>query len=95
MGITVGNTVQVASGSSVNIRPLTDEEWVIHNIYIPLGQTVELYRWNNTGTTPEILMHRLTNTTSFQSYHATINDFFILKNVSGNTIWVSYDGVIV
>lgn len=94
MGNTIGDTVEVASGASINIRPSTDVEWVIHNIYIPLGSTVELYRWNNIGTTPQILMHKLTNTTSFQSYHATIDDFFIIKNISGSSIWVSYDGVL-
>ena len=93
--VVMGTTVSVANGDSVIIRPAsTDEEWDIHNIYIPLDKTVEVYRWNSISTTPQILVTSITGTLSLMgAFHATFTDFIIVKNVSGSSIYISYDGV--
>jgi hypothetical protein len=94
MTTTIGETTQVAHLSSLNVRPAIDEEWVIHNIYIPIGSTVEIYRWNDIGTTPEILITKVSNSMLFQSFHCTLDEFIIVKNISGASIYISYDGVV-
>lgn len=93
--VVIGTTVSVANGDSVIIRPSsTAEEWDIHNIYIPLNKDVEIYRWNSISTTPQILITKISMTLSLMgAFHATFTDFIIVKNVSGSSIYIGYDGV--
>ena len=95
MTVVIGTTASLANNDSINIRPSsTDEEWTIHNIYVPKGYTVEVYRWNSTSTTPQILITSISETLSLMgAFHATFTDFIIVKNTSGSTIYISYDGI--
>jgi hypothetical protein len=94
MADTVNATTSIGSGASLNVRPSSDEEWIIHNIYTSLGNAIAVYRWNNTGTTPEILVTKTSVSLSSIYYHCTLSDYLVIKNLSGSTIYVSYDGVI-
>ena len=95
MADTVSGTVSIAADSTINIRPsTTDEEWIIHNIYTSLGNLIEIYRWNDTGTTSQILIAKTSSTLSAVYYHCTTTGYLIIKNKSGSTIYVGYDGVI-
>ena len=93
--VTIGTTVSLTSAASLNVRPPTNVEWIIHNIYVPSGYAIELYRWNDTGTTPQILITKTSVSMGFLDFHVTQDDFLIIKNISGSTIYVSYDGVLI
>jgi hypothetical protein len=82
----------VLAGQSILISPSGGTtEWAIHNIYIPLGATCELYRTD--GTTPIKLMNASTSLLSY-NYHCNISDYITVKNTGATSITVAYDGLI-
>lgn len=66
-------------------------EWMIHNIIIPFSYTCEIYQSN--GTVDILVM---TTSMSLLSYnlHCNISYYYRIKNISGTTINVSYNGLV-
>ena len=83
---------QLLNNQYLDILPTTaGEEWTIHNINIPFGYACEIYQTD--GTNPILDMHT-TNSLHSYSYHCNTSSYYTIKNVSGYTIYVSYDGII-
>lgn len=82
----------VLSGQEVTICPSgSTTEWIIHNVYIPIGMLCELYRTD--GVTPIKLMNVGTSLLSY-NMHCDIDNYITIKNVSSVTITIAYDGLI-
>lgn len=96
VGDMVGTTVSVSAGAYLTIKPNTDgEEWIIHNIYISLGDSVTIFRWNSYGTLPPTLSLMSTSCSLLsQHFHCSIVDYIMIQNVGSSTIYVGYDGIV-
>jgi len=82
----------VLSGQSINICPsASTTEWIIHNIYVVLGATCELYRTD--GTTPIKIMNVGTSLLSY-NMHCNINNYITIKNNGASSLTVAYDGLV-
>lgn len=80
----------VTNGGYMTIQPSGTTEWGIQNIYIPYGVECELYRTDGTN---EILLYKLTDTIQFtQPLNSTLSIYFRVKNVSGASAYMGYDG---
>jgi hypothetical protein len=96
MAVEVGDMTygqaQLIDQQSLDIVPVTvGEEWTVHNISIPYGYSCELYHTDGTNT---IKVSTLTNSLLSYSFHCNLSSYYSIKNVSGYTIYVSYDGVV-
>ena len=80
----------VAAGSTLDIKPGANIEWVIHNIQVS-GQA-ELAKTD--GSNP-ITIDSLSAAGEWtnQEKHATNTVWWRVKNTGGGAIYVSYDGV--
>jgi len=80
----------VANGNYLDIRPPSGEEWVIHNIYH--SDDAELYFSNGTD---EIRFSSHSGEGGWIGYffHVTNSHYLRVKNVSGATALIGYDGV--
>jgi hypothetical protein len=92
--MSIGDIVSVHSsitnGSYLTIQPSGTTEWGIQNIYIPYGTECELYRTDGTN---EILLKKITDTIQFtQPINPTLTIYFRVKNVSGSSVYLGYDG---
>jgi hypothetical protein len=94
--MTVGDAVVVASTSVANnayltIQPGAGAEWIIHNIHAPSTAAIELYVTDGAN---DILTD--SNTGGWLGYyiHLTNAQYLKVKNVSGGTIYMKYDGII-
>ena len=86
------NQAAVLNGQSLSIVPSTSGiEWVVHNIIIPFGSACELYHTD--GTNDILIMNTSTSLLSY-NFHCNISSYYTLKNISGSTIYASYDGVV-
>ena len=84
-------STSVASGSSMTIQPDVGIEWIIHNIYVPPTASVEMYTTD--GTNP-ILVDSNTGGWIGFFFHLTNAQYMTIKNTSGSTIYMKYDGII-
>ena len=91
---TVEGQSTVLAGATLNIRPSTDAEWIIHNIYIPNGNPVSIYRWNDIGSTPNLLITKTSTSMLCYSFHCTVDNYISIVNLGASSIYVAYDGVI-
>lgn len=76
----------------MDIKPsVSGHEWTIRNINLPFGSTCELYQSDGSI---DILI--LTTSNSLLSYDllCNVSTYYRVKNVSGSTITVSYNGVV-
>jgi hypothetical protein len=92
----VGDAVVVASTSvannaSMTLQPSSGIEWVIHNIYAPSTAAIEIYMTDGSNA---ILVDK--NTGGYLGYflHLTNAQYMTVKNVSGGTVYMKYDGII-
>ena len=81
----------VIDDASMTIQPAGTSEYVIHNIYVPVNADIELYKTNGTLTVRADI-----NTGSLFNFffHASNTDYITVKNVSGGTIEIAYDGTV-
>lgn len=81
------------NGQKLDITPSTSGvEWVIHNIYIPLGSTCAVYRYID-GTN-DILMHNISYSIGNLDYHCNNSSFIYVKNNGSSTVCIGYDGMV-
>lgn len=86
------NQVTLLNGQSMDIAPSTSGiEWVVHNIIIPFGSACELYKTD--GSNDILIMNTSTSLLSY-NFHCDISSYYKLTNISGSTIYASYDGVV-
>ncbi len=90
VGSAMCSQTSLTTGTSLEIRPAGSYESIIHNLYVPDGYNVELYRSNGSV---DILLTTLTGSWFAYYWHCTNGSFLKLKNVSGSTISVGYDGI--
>jgi cytoskeletal protein RodZ len=81
----------VASGEYLDIRPPSGEEWVIHNI--THNGAVELYFTDGTNTIGPIDSDAGAGGWLNFNFHVTNSCWYRVKNVSGTTQLIGYDGI--
>lgn len=92
--MTVGDVVTahsvVLTTSYLDIQPSGTATWGIQNFYIPDGVLCEVYRTDGTN---EILLYKGSTTLQLpQPFHATNSIYFRIKNVSGSSSYLGFDG---
>ena len=86
----VADCQSITNAASLTIQPGAGIEWVIHNI--DFGGAVEIYRTDGTNT---ILFRSESVAGEYACVrHLTNGDYLTVKNVSGGTIKIGYDGVV-
>lgn len=81
----------VADDGYLDIRPSAGVEWVIHNILAEIGASVELYMSNGTN---EIKVDEHSAGFVDVHFHCTNSIYYRVKNVSGASAYLGYDGVV-
>jgi len=87
-----GNTTLTDSASWIVASETSTQEVVIHNIYIPYGSEVEIYLLDTMG---ECKILTTTETLYNYTFHINTTHCLRLKNTSGASIFLSFDGVVV
>jgi hypothetical protein len=92
----VGDSVishsSIANSASLTIQPgSAGVEWLITNLYF--GGAWELYRTDGSNTIKIDSGSGVRMLTSIK-LKATYTTYFTIKNVSGGTVYMGYDGVI-
>lgn len=90
-GDTFKNKETVASGDYMILRPAGDVAWVIHNIYAPATSSIEFYSSTTDGD--DLIMETTGSILSY-NFHANNVGYYKVKNVSGVSINISYDGIV-
>ena len=92
VGYTATEVASILPSTYLDIQPSgSTEEWVIHNIIVPLGCTCELYK---TDGTYYILDGTLSCSIKRVQFHCTNAIYYTIKNVGATAVTVSYDGII-
>lgn len=91
IGQAVNTFSSVATGSYIDIQPDAGDEWIIHNILVSDSAAIELYYTD--GTNEERV---LATTGGFLDYHFHVTNsvYYRVKNVSGATEYIGYDGIV-
>lgn len=92
LGQLVGTIASVAAGNYLDVRPSSGEEWVIHNFTADVGTNIEIYQSNGVS---EIKVDEHNASIVDVHFHASTTLYYRIKNVSGATANLGYDGVIV
>lgn len=81
----------IANNAYLDIQAGIGVEWIIHNIYYP--DAVEIYLTDGTN---EIKFDFDTSSGARLGYvfHVTNGHYLRVKNVSGATMYIGYDGVV-
>jgi Tfp pilus assembly protein FimT len=85
-----GLTAAVANNGTVNIQPGAGVEWVIHNIYY--SGAVEYYMVNGANTI-KFDSDSANSARLGAVFHLNNTQYLQMKNVSGGTANIAYDGV--
>lgn len=80
----------INNNSYLSIQPNVGAEVTIHNLLYPYGSTVELYFTDGTN---EILIDSDNISGRGFFLHCTNSKYYKLKNISGSTIYIGYDGI--
>ena len=82
--------VSIGAGSSYDIRPGSGQEMNVHNVYVPNGVTILLYK---TDGTHDVLVETLTGSMLLYNFHLTHDCYLKLVNVGTTPVWCGYDGI--
>ena len=85
-------STSVANGSSLTIQPGSGIEWIIHNVYVPEGSAIEVYATD--GSNAIKFDSNPSGGFRQEHWHLTNAQYFTIKNVSGSSIYMKYDGII-
>jgi hypothetical protein len=86
----VGPT-SVADTAYLTIQPGSGVEAVVHNIDVPVGTAVEVYRYDGTNS---ILLDSGSESYSDFHWHVTNTHYLRVKNVSGGAAYLAADGMV-
>lgn len=91
VGDVTSSLTSVANDAYLDIQPASGIEWVIHNLYH--AGSAELYISDGTN---EIKVMSDTTESGWLGYylHANNDRYYRIKNISGGSIYLGYDGVI-
>jgi hypothetical protein len=82
--------VSIGAGSSYNIRPDSGQEINVHNIYVPNGVTILLYKTDGIN---DVLVETLTGSMLLYNFHLTYDCYLKLVNGGASPVWCGYDGI--
>lgn len=88
----VALSASLANNSFLDLQPSGTVEWVIHNIYTPEGAAYELYWYD--GTNSLKIDHDAAVGRYNLQIHTTNAKYLRIKNVSGSSQNVGYDGIV-
>lgn len=91
IGDAINTLSSVATGSYLDIQPGAGVEWIIHNILVSSTAGIELYI--SDGTNEELVLSSTGGLLDYH-FHATNSIYYRVKNVSGSTEYIGYDGII-
>lgn len=84
---------QVLDDSAMDIKPsIAGEEWVVHNIYIPFGKSVGVYK-TKSGLSILIIQTTMSLIGQF-NFHCNSEEYLTLVNDSGESLALSFDGTV-
>lgn len=90
-GDVVSSLTSTANNGTLSAQPGSGVEWVLHNVYF--GGAMELYYTDGTNSikidSDTTLGARLGTV-----FHVNNTRYIQIKNVSGGTVYLGYDGVI-
>ena len=91
IGDKVSSIYSASDDATLSMQPASGEEWTIHNL--SWGGAMELYFTN--GTTSILVGSSFSAGGRFNNYlNCTHTNYYQLKNVSGTTVGLGYDGVV-
>ena len=82
--------VSVGAGGSYAIRPTSGQEMNVHNVYVPDGTTILLYKTDGSN---DILVETLTGSMLLYNFHLTYDCYLKLVNNNTSAVWCGYDGI--
>ena len=91
IGQAVVTISSIADDASLSIQPSSGVEWIIHNISVPEDAEVEIYFSDGSN---DILSVSNTGGYIDGHFHVTNSHYYKIKNVSGGSIYIGYDGII-
>jgi hypothetical protein len=91
VGDVIADTVSEADDAYLDVQPAAGTDWVINNIYY--AGAAELYKYDGTRA---ILFETTTAGGALLNVQIHVNntDYLRIRNVSGDTAIVGYDGMI-
>lgn len=92
VGDTVTAVTSTANGAYLTIQPGSGAEWIVHNITVPEGTSAELYKYDGSN---EIKIDTITGGGWLgYFFHCTNSIYYRVKNTSGSTAYLGYDGIV-
>jgi hypothetical protein len=83
----------ITDGSWLDIQPAASVEWVIHNVYVPEGTSVDFEYYDGTNIitfdSDDIDGSRFN-----QNWHVTNGTRVRIQNTSGATAFLAADGIV-
>ena len=84
---------QVLDDNVLVIKPTNSgEEWIINNLYIQFGKSVEIYK--SDGTNNVLIMSTDMSVCGNFNFRCSNSEYITMKNVSGESIFLTYDGIV-
>jgi cytoskeletal protein RodZ len=94
-GDSVGTLVSKTNNSTLDIQPGVGAEWFVHSLFSEQGLSMEVYRVDDaTGTNKKKTMTLVGGEAQRLTMRVTNDRWIQLKNVSGSTQFIGYEGVI-
>lgn len=88
----ISEQITIAAGQTVNIAPsISGEEWIVHNIYIPMGSTIALSKSDGSIS---VEFMKTSNSLLSYSFHCKSTSYINITNNDASAIYASYDGII-
>ena len=91
IGDAINTLSSVADDAYLTIQPGTDVEWIIHNILVSETADIELYITD--GSNPVKIISPTGGLLDYH-FHATNGIYYTVKNVSGGTLYIGFDGIV-
>lgn len=91
LGDALNTLTEILDNEYLDIQPSAGVEWIIHNITVPNTSSVELYMSDSVN---EILVDSNVGGWIDFHFHSTNSVFYRIKNTSGVSIFIGYDGIV-
>jgi len=91
IGDAINTLSSVATDSYLDIQPGAGVEWIVHNVLVAETATIELYITD--GTNEEKVISSTGGLLDYH-FHTTNSIYYRVKNTSGSTEYIGFDGII-